>query len=96
MTEQRLTISEDRIRQLFADFKLELFELFAKKADAALVEVLASRVTHLELWQAAMVATEGTKERLSARQLAIWAIAATLVAAVVAATASLVYSVLSH
>lgn len=91
MTEQRLLIGEERLKQLFAEFKLDLLTELAKKATVEAHELLAHRVTQLELWQAAQVATEGTKREFSARQIAIWTIAATVFAGVLAAIATLVW-----
>lgn len=91
-----ITVSEERLRQLFADFKLELFEMLAKKADADSFNLLATRVMHLELWQASMVATEGTKARLSARGFAVWTLVSTVFAGVVAAIATLVWLAIAH
>lgn len=88
----RITFGEERLKQLFAEFKLELWDLLAKKADQQVVDLLVSRVTHLELWQAAQVATEGTKEKLSARQLGLYMLFATVFVGVVGAVAGLVWS----
>lgn len=81
MNDSRISFSEERLRQLFAEFKLELLTEFAKKADQVAHDLLATRVTHLELWQAAQVATEGTKDKISARQVAVAALLIALIAA---------------
>lgn len=57
----RIQVSEERLRQLFAEFKLELFRELEKYATAREVESLDQRVKTLELWQANQ--TGGTSER---------------------------------
>lgn len=95
MSEARLSIGEERLRQLFAEFKLELSEMLAKKANLDAHDLLDHRVRVLELWQAAQVATEGTREKISARQLAVYTLFATVVVGVIGAVATLVWLAVS-
>lgn len=52
MSEQNITVSEDRLRAILAEFKLDLIERLnreiAHKADIALVAALEKRMTALE------------------------------------------------
>lgn len=52
MVNENITVSEDRLGRILADFKLELFKMIrdelAKKADASDVEALATRVGVIE------------------------------------------------
>lgn len=87
----RITVGEERLRQLFAEFKLELFELLGKKASQESHDALASRVSSLELWQAGLMASTTTREKITAKQLAVWGVAGTVFAGVLAAIATLVW-----
>ena len=48
----RITVSEERLQRILADFKLELYKMLrddlAKKADATHVDSLSMRVSNLE------------------------------------------------
>jgi hypothetical protein len=87
--EPRLTVGEERLKQLFAEFKLELSEMLAKKANLDAHELLDHRVRVLELWQAAQVATERVGKQVSTRQLAVAALLVAVFVGVLTATASL-------
>lgn len=94
MSESRLTVGEDRLRQLFAELKLDLIELLAKKADLSAHELLDHRVRVLELWQAGLVATENQASKLSGKQLALAAIGIALFVGVLQAVATVLAKVI--
>lgn len=94
MSDGRLTVGEERLRQLFAEFKLDLLTELAKKATVEAHDLLAHRVTQLELWQAAEVATQTTKQQFSGRQVALAALAIALVVGLLEAAATLLAHVL--
>lgn len=90
MSDGRLTVGEERLKQLFAEFKLDLLTELAKKATLEAHELLAHRVTQLELWQAAQVATESTKRQFSARQLAVAGLAIAVLVGLFETSAALI------
>lgn len=86
-TNSRLTVSEDRIRALLAEFRLDLVNEFEKFATNAAMEMLDARVKILELWQANIVGQTTNQRRVSDRALA-WA---ALTAALIGSAATLIW-----
>ena len=74
----RLSVSEEKIKLLLADFKLELVKEFEKFATTAALEMLDARVKVLELWQAGIVGIAKERNDVSRRTLAYVGIAAAL------------------
>lgn len=94
----RISVSEEKLRAILAEFKLELAEEFAKKAPLETVELLrrhmeelvnalSSRLLQIELWRAAREGANREKRDLNGRQLA-WA---ALVAALVSSFATIAW-----
>lgn len=90
-----ITISEDRLRAVMAEFKNELFEKIDEKADKDSHDLLDHRVRVLELWQAGIVATETTKRDFSTRSLILVGLAVTLFVGLLTAAATLVSHLVS-
>jgi hypothetical protein len=80
----RLSVSEDKLRAILSDFRLELVKDMEKLATTAALDMLDARVKVLELWQAGIVAGSQTRQGISARALA-WA------ALIVACVSALIY-----
>ena len=85
----RLSISEEKIKLLLADFKLELVKEFEKFATTAALEMLDARVKVLELWQAGIVGVARERNDVSRRTVA-WA---AVVVALFGAIAALIYQI---
>ena len=83
----RLSVSEERIKLLLADFKLELVKEFEKFATTAALEMLDARVKVLELWQAGIVGIAKERNDVSRKTLA-WA---ALIAALFGTIATLIW-----
>ena len=82
----KITISEERLKLILADFKLELVKELANYASVVTVTAIDARLKMLELWQAQSQGVAQTKRAVSDRFLA-WA------ALLVAAIGGLVYLV---
>lgn len=78
----RISISEEKLRAIMAEFKLELVEEFAKKASQALVIEIDRRVYALELWKAAIGGEDKKGAETSAKWLALLGIAAALLGSI--------------
>ena len=87
----RITVSEDRLRLVLAEFKLELvkeLERFVSRSDH---ESLDNRVKTLEIWRATV--SGGEQERrvwIDSRRF-VYGLAVTAVAGLLAAVATLVW-----
>lgn len=89
-SQTRISISEEKLRAILAEFKLELVDLLAAKASQRAFDSLASRVAELERWQAARNAANQERRRLSAMHIALAALAASLLGAL--ATLAVIYA----
>lgn len=70
--EPRITVSEDKIRALFAEFKLDLLAELKDYVSLVAFQALESRVKTLELWQASVIGGVAERRRFSSATLA-WA-----------------------
>ena len=86
----RISVSEDRLRALFAEFKLDLLEELKSYVRIAAFEALDLRVRTLELWQAGVLGGTTAKKQIAASTIA-WA---TLAVAALTALATVLW--LSH
>lgn len=86
------------VKELVARMDGKLDSILLKlegKAEAASVSEISGRVASLELWRAALAASEGTRDKISAKQLVVWGIVATVAAGTVGAIATLVWLAVS-
>jgi len=68
----RISVSEDKLRSMFYEFKLELLAELKNYATTASVDALDGRVKVLEFWQQNILGQTQTRAMISARALA-WA-----------------------
>ena len=68
----RISVSEDRLRALFAEFKLELLDDLKNYVSLSAHNALEGRVKALELWQAGVLGQVAARRQVSAGTLA-WA-----------------------
>lgn len=68
----RISVSEDRLRALFAEFKLDLLEELKSYVRIAAFEALVSEVRTLQLWQAGVMGGVSAKRQVAASTIA-WA-----------------------
>ena len=88
MTDQtRITVSEDTLRRILAEFKLELLEELKNYVSVTAHAALESRVKILELWQAGVLGQTTARRQVSAGTLA-WA---TLAVGAITALASMIW-----
>lgn len=71
-TSGRLSMSEETLRRLLAEFKTELVEELKKYATVAAHEAVEARVRSLELWQASVTGAGLAKDKISRASIA-WA-----------------------
>jgi hypothetical protein len=88
----RISISEDRLRAMFSEFKLELVKEFEKFATIAAFEMLDTRVKVLELWQAGIIGVAKERNDVSRRTIA-WA---GLIVALLGAIAALIFQIATN
>lgn len=70
----RISVSEDKLKAVLSDFKLELVAEFDKFATKAALEMLDARVKLLELWQAGVIGERRERAGLSERALSLIAL----------------------
>lgn len=84
----RINVSEDKLRALFAEFKLQLLDELKNYVSATAFNALEARVKVVELWQAGVIGQTTARRQISTAT-AVWASIA------VSALAALAY-VLTH
>lgn len=66
----RISVSEDRLRLVIAEFKNEILREVKQFATASALEALEARVKALELWQAANAAQDRARKGISSAAFA--------------------------
>jgi hypothetical protein len=79
-TPSRVSVSEEKLRRILVEERMEIMRELAKLATTDAVNALAARVAILELWRAARDAANATKRELTSKQLAWLGVIAGLLA----------------